>query len=149
MQHIYIGADHAGFELKEKIKLFLKKEDRSVADLGNTKYDLKDDYPDFAKKVAERVAKEGALGILLCGTGHGVCIVANKIKGIRAVTVTSTKDARLTREHDQSNILCLGGRTTSSGKARKIVKTWLNTPYSKEARHKKRIEKIVLIERGR
>ncbi len=142
MKKIYIGCDHAGFELKEKIKEFLTKKNLSFEDLGNTEYDEKDDYPDYAFPVAKRVAKENAIGILFCGSGLGMCIAANRIKGVRAVAINNLKDSESSRNEDYANILCLGGRTLGFWKAKRILNKWLETPYSKEARHKRRVKKI-------
>ena len=147
---IYLGADHAGFELKEKIKEDLLKKGHEVEDLGAHTPDKNDDYPDYAKAVAEKVAADGtSKGILLCGSAEGVCIAANKVKGIRAVPVWDSLIAQKTREHDDANVLCLsGGQTlepipgTSFEEAQEIVETWLKTPFSGEERHIRRINKI-------
>jgi len=147
LKKIYIGADHAGFKLKEAIKKFLTSKKISFEDLGNREYDKKDDYPDFGFKVAERVAKENTLGILFCGSGQGVCIAANKVKGIRAVFVNNLKDAKSTREHNNANVLCLSGENTPTSKAKEIITTWLKTPASSEARHVRRVNKIKNYER--
>lgn len=144
---IYIGSDHAGFELKEKIKVWLKKQNILFIDLGNKVYDPNDDYPDFAKKVAQAVVKTKSLGILLCGSGQGVCIAANKIKGVRAVTSFSLKEARLSREHNDANIICLSGWHTHFHKATKMIEKFLSTPFSKEERHVRRVNKVKRLER--
>ena len=147
-QTIFLGADHAGFKLKEHIKKFLKQKGYVVKDEGNLKYDKNDDYSDYAFKVAEKAAK-GNKGILFCGSAEGICIAANKVKGIRAVPVWSVNNARLTREHNDANILCLAGgdmlkpvNGLSKKQAEKIVLTWLETKFSKEQRHMRRINKI-------
>ena len=147
---IYLGADHAGFELKEKVKEYLKQKGLEVEDLGAHTLDKNDDYPDYAKAVADKVAADpSAKGILLCGSAEGICIAANKIKGIRAVAVWTTMSARLSREHNDANVLCLsGGQTltpipgTSFEDAKEIIDTWLSTPFSGEERHLRRINKI-------
>lgn len=155
MKKIYLGADHAGFKLKEQIKKYLEKscpreggEGYKIFDCGALKYNKKDDYPDFAEKVAKKVAKDG-WGILVCGSSHGVCIAANKLKGARAVAVSNVQDAKLTREHNDANILCLSGWNLTLEKAKKIINIWLKTEFSKEKRHKRRIEKIKKIESRR
>lgn len=144
---IYIGNDHAGFELKEKLKTFLKKYE--TVDLGNKKYDKNDDYPIFAARVALKVAKEkNSKGILICGSGEGVCIVANKIKGIRAAVAEHIKDAYLARKDDDINVLCLSGRTTSLKKSKKIIKKFLETEFNtKEEKYQRRIDEIKKLER--
>lgn len=146
MKTIYLGSDHAGFELKEKIKKWLKKENIPFTDLGNTVLDPKDDYPDFAKHVAQAVVKTNSFGVLLCGSAQGMCIAANKIKGVRAVIPFSLKEARLAREHNNANIICLSGWYAHFHKAIKMLKTFLETPFSKEPRHVRRLNKIKKIE---
>lgn len=143
---IFIASDHGGFELKEEIKRFLNAEGYEFKDLGTNGTDSVD-YPDFGYKAAKEVAKnKDNKGILICNTGAGMCIVANKVKGIRAVECYNEETARLSRDHNDANVLCLGGKTTSKELAIKIVKVWLETPFSNEERHKKRIEKIKQIE---
>ena len=155
---IYVGADHAGFALKEKMKNYLGKLGYKVVDKGNFVYDKDDDYPDFGYKVAKAVSKSKNKGILFCGSGQGVCIAANKVKGIRAVMAWDKKTARLGSEHSDANILCLPGgkiRKKVSGlglsekKAKEIIKAWLGTKFSKAKRHIRRINKIKKIERGK
>lgn len=137
---IIMAADHAGFALKEKLKRFLEENNIRVEDLSPELIE-NDDYPDIAFKAARKVAKEKARGILICGTGIGMCIAANKVKGIRAALAHNELTARLSRQHNNSNILCLGGRTTDEATARKILKAWLNTSFL-EGRHLARVEKI-------
>ncbi len=144
---IYVGADHAGFALKEKMKVFLKKLNYKVVDKGNLVYDKNDDYPDFALKVAKAVGKNK--GILFCGSAEGMCIAANKVKGIRAVAVGNINLAKKTRTHNDANILCLSGWYIKPDLAKKIIKTWLGTRFSKAKRHVRRLNKIKKIERGR
>jgi RpiB/LacA/LacB family sugar-phosphate isomerase len=143
---IYIGSDHAGFKLKEKVKLYLIKKKIPFEDLGNLKFDPKDDYPDFATKVARKVAKEKTKGILLCGSSLGVCISANKIKGIRAVSPYNNKETTLSRTDDDANILCLSGWFTPVFTAFRMINTFLNTEFSKSPRHQRRINKIKKLE---
>jgi ribose 5-phosphate isomerase B len=144
---VFLGADHRGFWLKEKIKKFLKKEKIPFEDLGNFHFDPKDDYPDFAEKVAKKVARERGRGILICGSGEGMAIVANKIKGIRAATVLKPQQAKLLREKNDINILALSADWMRKNLAEKIVKTFLETKFSKLKRHQRRIKKITKIEK--
>ena len=148
---VYLGADHQGFFLKEKIKKYLENLNYKVVDLGNKIFDPKDDYPDFAKPVALKVAKNPAKdkGILFCGSGNGMVIAANKIKKIRAVPGFNEKEAKLSREHNDANVLCLPADFLSFDKAEKIIKTWLDTSFSKEARHIRRLKKIERMEKPR
>jgi len=155
---IYLGSDHAGFKLKQQIKEYLDKEKIKYEDLGNLKLDKDDDYPDFGYKVAKAVAKDKkAKGILVCGSSYGVCIVANKIKGIRAVPIDDVYDAKLSREHNDANVICLAGggmkeKVKGVGldieKAKKIIKIWLRTPFSKAKRHHRRVNQIKKIEKN-
>lgn len=145
---IFIGADHAGFKLKEHLKKFLKSEGHQINDRGNLILEPKDDYPDFAAKVSREVVKsKESKGILVCGSAEGICIAANKIKGIRAVAVWSLKNAKLSREHNDANVLCLSGWEISSKKAEQITLSWLSTKFSGEERHKRRIKKIKELEK--
>ena len=151
---IYLGADHAGFKLKEKIRLWLDQNKIPHQDLGNYLYDKDDDYPDFAAKVARKVVRNKSLGILACGSAEGVVIAANKIKGARAVNPANLTQAKLSREHNDANILCLaGGGTlkpipgTPFGKAKKLIKIFLKTKFSKAKRHVRRINKIKALEK--
>ncbi len=153
-EKVVIGADHAGFKLKEYLKSFLAKKGFLVSDKGNKQYDPKDDYPDFAAKVARSI-KNDAKGILVCGSAEGICIAANKIKGIRAVPVWDLVNAKLSREHNDANVLCLagGGMLKPKGglsrkKAEKIVLTWLKTEFTNEPRHVRRLNKIKKLENG-
>ena len=139
---IFIGADHAGFELKEKIKIWLNKQNIKFEDVGNLVYDKNDDYQDYAFPLAEKVAKEKTKGILLCGSAEGVCIAANKVKGIRAVNPSTVKLTKLSREHNDANVLCLSGWFSDIAVAKKMILTFLNTSLSKEVRHQRRVKKI-------
>ncbi len=145
---IYLGADHAGFELKEKLKIFLAEIGCEVEDKGVFSFDKNDDYPDFIRQVADAVAKdpENNRGIVLGGSGQGEAIVANRIKGIRTAVVYNYNEdiVRLSREHNDANILSLAARFLSEEEAKKIVKLWLETEFSNEERHKRRIKKIDL-----
>ncbi len=146
---IYLGADHRGYSLKEEIKKSFKLDDIEFKDLGNLNYDENDNYPDFVKKVAGEVLsnpKENK-GILLCGTGIGMSIAANKFKGIRAGLCLSGYMAKRAVEEDDINILCLAADITDIGTIKKIIKEWLKARFKDEERYKKRIEKILEIEK--
>lgn len=147
MSTIYIGADHAGFDLKEKVVAKLKENGQEVEDLTPAPIDLNDDYPEVAKKVAKAVLANNAKGILLCGSGNGICAAANKIKGIRAALGYNTQVAKWAREHLDANILCLAGRVLNPDYAQVIVKDWLATPFSNEERHTRRIEQLKGLEK--
>jgi len=139
---IYIGADHGGFKYKEKIKDFLKKSDIAFEDLGNTQFDPQDDFPIFAFKVAEKVVENNGKGILICTNGLGMTIAANKIKGARAVLLTTKKVAKQSREHLDSNIISLGANTTSIFKAQQIIRIWLSTDFIPKDRYIRRLKQI-------
>ena len=149
---IYLGSDHGGFKLKESIKKYLKKSGYTVVDKGNTKLAPKDDYPDYGYKAAKAVSKtKNSRGILFCGSAEGICIVANKVKGIRAVAVWDLTNARLSREHNDANVLCLGAKVVEANAALKMVKIWLETEFegAQEGfeRHKRRVNKFTDIEK--
>ena len=143
---IYLGADHAGFHLKEELKKYLEELGYQYEDLGNQEMDLQDDYPDFALKVAERVAETNEKGILVCSTGLGMCLAANKVKGIRGVAVWDEFTAIQSREHNNANILCLAGKVLDLETAKKILWVWLETEFSQEERHVRRLKKVEEIE---
>lgn len=143
---IYLGSDHAGFDLKETIFKYLKDNNYPVEDLSPGPPDPQDDYPDVAKKVAEKVLANQSLGVLLCGSGNGVCQAANKIKGIRASLGYNTQAAKWAKQDGNNNILCLAGRVLNPEYGWLIVKTWLATPFSGEERHQRRLEKIRKLE---
>ena len=143
---IAIGADHAGFELKEKIKPLLSEIGYEVIDFGTNSTDSVD-YPLIAKSLATSVAnKNPQRGILICGTGIGMSIAANKIKGIIAAHCCDVETAKLARQHNNSNILTIGGRITDSEQAEKIVKAWLDTDFE-GGRHQRRVQEIRELER--
>jgi ribose 5-phosphate isomerase B len=142
MRQVFLGADHRGYQLKEKIKKELRTEGWSVTDLGNQKYDTEDDYTDVSIELAEKVVQNKALGILICGSGVGVCIAANKVIGARAATVLNKQQARKSREDDDANILCLSADWVDEKLNLKIVKEFLETVFSSEERHIRRILKI-------
>lgn len=141
---IIIGSDHGGFKLKQTIIEYLTKENVETLDVGCFSEESCD-YPDVAKDVCDKVLSENTLGILVCGTGIGMSIYANKLKGIRASHCTDTFSARLTRQHNDSNVLCLGERITGSGLALDIVKEWLNASFEGR-RHQRRVDMINMLD---
>jgi len=143
---IAIGADHAGFRLKDEIVAVLKSEGHEVEDFGCNCSDSID-YPDYAVPVCEKVAAgEVDRGILICGTGIGMTIAANKVPGIRCALVHDLFSAKATREHNDSNVLAMGERVIGPGLALEIVKVWIGTDFSKGPRHENRIRKIKELE---
>lgn len=145
--NVLIASDHAGFEVKEEIKKFLYRRGIKFKDFG-TKSNKSCDYPDFALKVSKKVLKgKETLGVLVCGTGIGMCMAANKVKGVRAALCTNEFMAKAAREHNNANVLCLGARVIDRERALRIVNIFLNTPFSKEKRHIKRVNKIKKIEK--
>lgn len=143
---IILGADHAGFGVKEFIKKELLKMNYPIEDVG-TYNTTRVDYPDYAERVAVEVKMhKHRKGILACGTGIGASIAANKIPGIRAALVETVRDAKLSREHNDANILVVGGRPFNKEKVRKIIHLWLKSKF-KGGRHKRRLEKIARLER--
>lgn len=147
---VYLATDHAGFELKEKVKEFLQKEGYEVEDCGATILDPEDDYPDFISKAAEAVSKnpEEDRAIIFGGSGQGEVIVANKFPNVRAAVYYGKADQMpsLTRQHNDSNILSIGARFLTAEEAEAAIKLFLETPFSEEERHVRRIEKIKKIE---
>jgi ribose 5-phosphate isomerase B len=146
---VMLASDHAGLRLKEKVKKYLARKKIEYEDLG-TKSFKSVDYPDYALKVAEKVAKnKNTRGILVCGTGTGMTIAANKVKGIRAVAAYDVYSAKMSRIDNDTNVLGLRGRFFPFEKMKKIITVWLDTPFSGEKRHKRRIKKIGDYERKR
>ena len=141
---IYIGADHRGFELKERIKLFLSDKGYQVADLGNDHYDESDDYPDFAEAVAKKVSLnyENARGVLVCGSGVGVDVVANKFPNVRSALVMNSDQAYDARNDDDANVISLAASYLKPEEAEKIVLTWVGTPFADEDKFRRRLGKI-------
>lgn len=140
---IYIASDHNGFKTKEYLKKYFTDKDIAYSDLGNNKFQRTDDYPDFAKRVAKKVqADKNSSGILICGSGHGMTIVANKFKNIRAILGWSSAATRRARHDDDANIICLPAWSLGHEKALKIVRTWLSTDFGNLPRYKRRIKKI-------
>lgn len=146
---IYIGADHGGYKLKEHLKKFLNRQKLEFSDLGAKTLRAGDDYPDYAKQVAKKVSQNPMrnVGILICRSGQGVCIVANKFEHVRAALVWNTKEAEMSRKDDMANVLCLPSDYISQKDAEKIVDVWLKTPFSAEARHVRRVKKISAVEK--
>ncbi len=143
---LYVASDHAGFELKEKLKVFLVDFGYEVKDLGAFSYDEKDDYPDFILPAALAVADnpEKNRAIILGGSGQGEAMAANRVKGVRAAVLYKYDEniIKLSREHNDANILSLGARFLDEEDAKKAVKLWLETPFSEDERHKRRIGKL-------
>ena len=136
-----ISSDHAGFSLKETIKDFILKNNLSIIDLGPFNSNSVD-YPDFAKKVSNRIkSKKSDIGILVCGSGTGMAISANKIKDIRAAVCYNSKSTRLSRQHNNANIIALGARLTKKSLSLKLVELFLKTKFD-GGRHLKRVKKI-------
>ena len=141
MDLIGIASDHAGFDLKANIVLFLRELRYEVNDMGPATSNSVD-YPDYGISVAQAVtANKVSRGIVICGTGIGMSIVINRFPGIRGTLCSDVYTAKLCREHNDSNILIMGGRVVGHGLAREIVKVWLNTPFE-GGRHQKRLDKI-------
>ncbi len=140
---IYIGSDHAGFHLKDTLKTYIQQNIESeLIDLGAFSEDSVD-YPEIAREVSEKVVENPeSFGILLCGTGIGMCIAANKHRGIRAVDAINEHMAEMSRKHNNVNVLCLGGRMLQPEMAQQIVKTFLTTSFEAEERHQRRIDKL-------
>jgi ribose 5-phosphate isomerase B len=141
---IFIGADHAGFALKEEVKRWLNEWGEAFEDVGALELDPNDDYPDYAFAVAERVAASPHTnrGILACGSGQGMCVASNKVHDVRAVMLDDAEQARLAREHGNTNVLCLSSWRADPEELREVLRTWLATPFSNEERHARRLRKI-------
>lgn len=146
---IFIATDHAAFELKKKINQFLRKENLKIADLGPRKLEPLDDYPDYGFLLAKEVVEnKGSQGILLCRSGAGMGIVANKVKGIRAAVCLSELQAQKARKHNDANVLVLAADFTSFAEMKKVIKKFLDTRFSNEERHARRLKKIEKYEKG-
>jgi ribose 5-phosphate isomerase B len=140
---IHIGSDHAGLELKAELIKHLSGNGHDVTDHGPFEYDALDDYPDFCIPAAEAVAKDpSSLGIVLGGSGNGEQIAANKVKGIRAALAWSIETAKLAREHNNANVIAVGGRMHEISLVKEIIDTFINEPFSNDERHMRRIKKI-------
>ncbi len=143
---IYLGADHNGYWLKEELKTYLKARKIMFKDMGALLLHKDDDYPDYAAKVAKSM-RSTDLGILICGTGHGMAISANKIKGIRAANAASIFSARKAREDDHANVLALSGWELSAERAKRIVATFLSTRPLQGKRYLRRLKKVNRLEK--
>ncbi len=145
---LFIGTDHRGFALKEELKKYLLRKNISFTDLGNFKFEKDDDYPTAAALVAEQVSVgKNNLGILICGSGVGVCMVANKFKNIRAGVVWNATIAKIAKADDNINVICLPADYLTLQETQKVVDTWLKTPFKKEARYKRRLSQVQQIGR--
>jgi ribose 5-phosphate isomerase B len=143
---IALGADHAGYPLKERIKQWLTEQGIQVDDKGTMSIESVD-YPDYARKVGEEVAaKKADRGVIVCGTGIGTSIAANKVPGVRAANVHTVYEAQMSREHNDANVLTLGARTLTDEEAHSILDMWLRTKFA-GGRHQRRVDKISQIER--
>jgi ribose 5-phosphate isomerase B len=139
-QKILIASDHAGYKLKEQLKTILNHV--AWTDLG-TQSENSVDYPDYAAMLCKEIQAGGSnLGVLICGTGIGMSIAANKFDGIRAAVVENPWTAHLTKEHNHCNVLCIGSRITAPEYAAQIIQSWLETPYSQDPKHKNRVAKL-------
>lgn len=144
---IYLGSDHRGYELKEKVKAWLSDWGYDFQDMGPDGYDKNDDYPDFAENVARKVTEgDGNKGILICGSGIGIAIAANKIKGIRAGTATSPEQVKAAVNDEDLNVLALSVDYTPENGAEKIIEIYLKSEFSNEERHLRRVNKIKKLE---
>lgn len=145
---IAIGCDHGGYPLKEPLAAWLNQQGHQVLDMGAYQLEPADDYPDFAQAVALAVqGGKAQRGIILCGSGVGACVVANKFAGVRAGLCHDTYSAAQGVEHDDVNVLCLGARVVGEALALEIVKAFTRAAYSGQARHQRRLEKVLAIEK--
>lgn len=142
-----MGSDHGGYKLKEKLKAVAEEMGFKVEDLGVNGPDSVD-YPDFAKAVAEKVASGEGLGVLICGTGIGMSIAANKVKGVRAAVCWDEFTAQMAKEHNNANVICLGERALDEAVAEKIFRKYLSTEFSGDERHARRVGKIDAMDKG-
>lgn len=146
---VFLATDHAGFDFKEKLKGYLSEKGYEIEDCGAHEFNKDDDYPDFISIAAEKTSQNPAsFGIIFGKSGAGECIVANKIKGIRAVLGVSEKNVQLAREHNDANVLSLGSEIVELESAKKMTEIFLQTPFSNEERHMRRIEKIKELEKN-
>lgn len=140
---IFIGADHNGFELKAKLIEYLKDQGHEVVDKGDQNLDPGDDFPMYAAKVSSEVlANPHSFGVLLCGSGQGVCMAANRFKGIRASLIWDEDEAHSSRNDDDANIICLPAKKINFDQATKLINTWLETPFAGAARYQRRIKQL-------
>ena len=146
---IAIGADHAGFPLNERVIAELSKAGHEIVDFGTRVGNVEDDYPDYALEVGRAIQHgEAEIGILICGSGVGAAVAANKLTGIRAASCGDTYSGHQSREHDDCNVLCLGARVTGSELAMEIVRAFVAARFTGEERHKRRVAKIAAIEKS-
>ncbi len=144
---VALGADHGGFSLKVELLPWLKNQGYDVLDMGAHAFDSADDYPDFSKKVARAIVEEKAnRGIIICGSGVGACITANKVPGVRAGICHDTYSAHQGVEHDDMNVLCLGARVIGIEIAKETIAAFLGASFSKEERHRRRLQKVLAVE---
>ncbi len=144
---VAIGSDHAGYQLKEHLRSWMAAREIDVHDVGAQTLDPADDYPDFARAVGELVqAAQVELGIVICSTGVGSCIAANKLRGIRAALVHDPFSARMSRLHNDANVLCLGASVVGPRYAEEILAAWLEASFTGDERHRRRLDKVVRIE---
>ena len=144
---IYLGADHQGFHMKEKVFAYLAKHGYDIEDVGDGELDPNDDFPDFAQLAATRIigdTGDDPRAILICGGGQGMAMAANRFRGIRAAVIWDAYEAKMTRHDNDSNVLCLPSRVVEDDEAlwKGIVETWLNTPFGAAARFKRRNAQI-------
>jgi len=142
---IYLGSDHQGFVIKEDLASFLRHLDHEVIDEGDRKLNPDDDFPQFASRVVSALLADrdpDAKGILVCGSGQGMVMAANRFKGIRASLVWDIPEAKASRNDDDANVLCLPAKVLKSGQADLIVNTWLNTPFAGAPRYRRRIKEL-------
>lgn len=145
MKKVYIGADHNGFTHKEMLEKWLDELGYQVIDVGDNQLNPDDDYPEFAGKLASTMLASGEvqpMGILLCGSGQGMAIGANRFKGIRAAVCWNEKTAKMSRHDDDANVLCLSAWDLDKNAIQNIVKTWLETPFDKAVRYERRIKEL-------
>jgi ribose 5-phosphate isomerase B len=146
---IVVGADHGGFSLKEELVPWLRQAGYDVKDIGAHTLDPQDDYPDFSEAVARAVADgQAERGLIICGSGVGAAVAANKVLGVRAAVCHDTYSARQGVEHDDINVLALGARVIGPELARELVLAFLNARFTGEERHRRRLAKVLAIERG-
>jgi ribose 5-phosphate isomerase B len=142
MDTIVIGSDHAGYKAKEELKAMLQKKGFNVIDVGTTSEESTD-YPDYAVKVGEAVSSgQAKQGVLVCGTGIGMCMTANKIRGVRAALVTDDLTAEMSRKHNDANVFCAGARVLATEKMKQLLDKWLSTPFE-GGRHERRVQKMM------
>ncbi len=142
---IYLGADHNGFELKRRLSDFLRRSGYEVIDEGDTKLDPNDDFPQFAGRAVSALLADDdptAKGILICGSGQGMCMAANRFKGVRASLCWNLTEARSARNDDDANVLCLSASSLDNAKAQAIVTTWLGTQFAGATRFKRRLQEL-------